>query len=177
MSGRQRVRSTRRPYQAKPRRWRRLTLWILGGGALVAAGLLFDVALRQKNQPRMDASNLEQVAGGRSIYGQACSSCHGESLQGQPNWRERQMNGKLPAPPLDASGRAWRHSDKELFAIVKAGSAAYPAGNDTDMPAFGEQLSDEEIAAALAYVKSVWSADIQARQARRSLAPWRRAPH
>jgi len=34
------------------------------------------------------------------------------------------------------------------------------------MPAFGDTLSDREIAAILAYIKSRWPADIRARQSR-----------
>jgi len=44
--------------------------------------------------------------------------------------------------------------------------AAYaPVGYQSDMPAFVGVLTDDEIAAALAYIKSRWPADVRARQA------------
>jgi hypothetical protein len=46
----------------------------------------------------------------------------GANLEGQPNWKERQANGRLPAPPHDASGHTWHHPDAQLFGITKQGS-------------------------------------------------------
>ena len=45
------------------------------------------------------------VEKGRAIYAEYCASCHGVDLEGQPNWRERDAEGYLPAPPHDASGQ------------------------------------------------------------------------
>lgn len=180
MTGRQRHQHTRRIFRAKTRRsrrWRKLTFWAAGGATLIAAALLFDMALRRVNHPPMDVSDVALVDTGRRIYAQACSNCHGVSLQGQPDWLTRSAGGRSPAPPLDGAGRAWRLRDKDLFRITKVGPAAYPSGYSTDMPAFGQDLSDEEIAATLAYVKSVWPPDIRAKQARRNIAFWSRVAH
>ena len=98
------------------------------------------------------------------MYSAECASCHGTKLEGQPNWQVRLANGKLPAPPHDSSGHTWHHSDKVLFDITKKGPAAYPDGYQTDMPAFGGRLSDEQIAAVLAFIKSTWPAEILQRQ-------------
>lgn len=75
-------------------------------------------------------------------------------------------DGKLPAPPHDASGHTWHHPDRVLFDIVKRGPAAYPAGHVTDMPAYNGRLTDQDIAAVLAYIKSTWPADVREKQAR-----------
>lgn len=154
-----------------------LVLWIVSGATLGVAAMLFDLALSQQNLPRIDSNNLSQVDDGRRVYAQACSSCHGASLKGEADWRERLADERMPAMPLDATGVAWRRSDKSLFAIIKGGPAAYPAGYSTDMPAFGGQLSDEEIAATIAYIKSEWPPEIRAEQAKRSTAIWRRVVH
>jgi mono/diheme cytochrome c family protein len=71
----------------------------------------------------------------------------------------------LPAPPHDETGHTWHHPDDQLFAITKFGPAAVAGLNDyqTDMPVFEGVLSDEEISAALAYIKSTWPAEIRAR--------------
>lgn len=107
---------------------------------------------------RIDATDAKQVAAGRAIYAQHCASCHGGNLEGQPNWRQRLPNGRLPAPPHDASGHTWHHPDALLFAITKHGLVPphAPAGYASDMPAFAGVLSDEEIRAVLAYIQSRW---------------------
>ena len=51
--------------------------------------------------------------------------------------------------------------------IVRDGPAFYaPLGVETDMPAFKSVLSEAEIAAVMAYIKSKWPPEIRARQAR-----------
>jgi mono/diheme cytochrome c family protein len=149
-----------------------LVVGLLAGGLLVATAALFHFAMDELTPPRMESNNPAVVQAGRQIYDKACAACHGASLQGQANWQTRLPNGRLPAPPLDAAGFTPRRPDKVLFAIVKKGPAAYPVNYETDMPAFGLQLTDEEIAATLAYVKSTWPQDVQRRQAQRSIKPW-----
>lgn len=65
----------------------------------------------------------------------------------------------MPAPPHDASGHTWHHPDAMLFGIIKHGliPGKYgPPDYQRDMLAFGDMLSDEEIWAVLAYIKSSW---------------------
>jgi mono/diheme cytochrome c family protein len=117
--------------------------------------------------PRIDPDDAEQVQRGLGIYGAQCARCHGANLEGQSNWQERLANGRLPAPPHDASGHTWHHPDGALFGITKNGLGPYaPPGYESDMPAFAGILSDDEIAAVLAYIKSRWPEDIRRRQAR-----------
>jgi mono/diheme cytochrome c family protein len=116
-----------------------------------------------------DPTNAAQVAQGRAVYAAQCASCHGATLEGQPDWRIRLPNGRLPAPPHDASGHTWHHPDKVLFEITRDGIAAHaPKGYESDMPEFGSKLSDAEIWAVLAYIKSRWPPEIRERQARLS---------
>jgi mono/diheme cytochrome c family protein len=105
------------------------------------------------------------LALGQRIYAQHCAACHGAKLEGQPNWRQRLPNGRMPAPPHDESGHTWHHSDRVLFAITRNGLVPpyAPPGYESDMPAFGGKLTDDEIRAVLAYIKSHWtSADVLA---------------
>ena len=99
----------------------------------------------------------EQIALGNDVYAEFCASCHGISLEGQKNWKRRLDTGRMPAPPHDASGHTWRHSDRELFAMTKFGIGAAVPGYESDMPAFEDVLSDEEIVAAIGFIKSVWT--------------------
>lgn len=107
------------------------------------------------------------LARGEAVYAKHCAACHGANLEGQPNWRERRPDGRLPAPPHDATGHTWHHADEVLFDLVKRGMAAY-AGPDykSDMPAYAGTLSDDEIRAVLAYIKSRWPPDIREKQAK-----------
>ncbi len=116
---------------------------------------------------RADARDAAKVARGAAVYERSCASCHGARLEGQPNWRMRPANGRLPAPPHDASGHTWHHPDSVLFAITRHGLVPphAPGGYESDMPAFGGSLSDEEIWAALAYIKKQWPAEVLAARA------------
>ena len=112
-----------------------------------------------------DPANAALVSAGRQLYDTRCASCHGAQLEGQPNWQQPRPDGVLLAPPLDETGPAWQRTDQRLFAIVKAGGQiAAPPGTISAMPAFGGGLSDEQIWAVLAYVKSTWPQHIQSAQ-------------
>lgn len=114
-----------------------------------------------------DANNRNQVDWGRETYARACASCHGANLEGQPGWKAKLPDGRYPAPPHDQSGHTWHHPDHVLFGITKfGGQAAAPAGFVSGMPAFKDTLTDGEIAAILAFIKSTWPEDIRGRQAR-----------
>lgn len=117
--------------------------------------------------PKIDPEDQAQVTRGQAVYAVQCARCHGANLEGQPNWRERQANGRLPAPPHDASGHSWHHPDGVLFDITKHGIVAFaPPGYQSDMPAYEGVLTDQEIAAVLAYIKSRWPPEVRDRQAR-----------
>ncbi|MEX2198041.1 MAG: cytochrome c [Burkholderiales bacterium] len=120
---------------------------------------------------RADPGDAGRVALGERVYAQHCASCHGARLEGQPNWRSRLQNGRLPAPPHDATGHTWHHADALLFAITKQGivPSYAPAGYESDMPAFGRTLSDDEIWAVLAFIKSRWTAP-EVREARAQMS-------
>lgn len=108
----------------------------------------------------------QAAASGKALYMQNCASCHGANLEGQPNWRIRMANGRLPAPPHDQSGHTWHHPDNLLFGIVKFGVVPpyAPENYQSDMPAFKDKLSDAEIKLILEYIKSSWPKDILAEQ-------------
>jgi mono/diheme cytochrome c family protein len=134
------------------------------GAALVGLAM---VGLDAAADLQADPDNAAQVAQGKRIYVDQCAACHGTNLEGQPNWKLRRPDGKVPAPPHDASGHTWHHPDEQLFDITKRGTAAMVGGDyKTDMREFGSILSDEEIWAVLAYIKSAWPPEIQMRHKR-----------
>jgi len=114
-----------------------------------------------------DAMNADAVALGKTLYVDNCAACHGANLEGQPDWRSTKEDGTLPAPPHDDSGHTWHHDDQLLFKYTKLGGVGIaPPGFKSGMPGFGETMSDTEIWSVLSYIKSRWSLEAQARQAR-----------
>jgi mono/diheme cytochrome c family protein len=105
--------------------------------------------------------DAETVAVGQALYEEHCAACHGADLEGQADWRERDADGYLPAPPHDETGHTWHHPDAQLFDITKYGTEAMVGGTyRSNMSGFGDVLSDDEIRAILAFIKSTWSSRI-----------------
>jgi len=115
-------------------------------------------AIAGENTVKANPQDTKQVERGQMIYKKFCAACHGENLGGQPDWRIRRPDGKLPAPPHDETGHTWHHPDEVLFGITKNGFVPpyAPANYKSEMPAWGSTLKDSDIWAALAYIKSRW---------------------
>lgn len=131
----------------------------VGGVLLLIAGpyKVFDV----------NENRRKQIAQGQLLYNARCASCHGKNLEGQPNWQTPLPNGRMPAPPHDKTGHTWHHTDDALTGVTKLGLKPFAGDNyESDMPAFGAILSDEEIEAILTYIKSTWPEREQAYQKR-----------
>lgn len=115
-----------------------------------------------------DVTNVEFVAQGKRSYAIRCASCHGSDLKGEQGWPQPRSNGVMPASPLDQSGQSWQHNDQWLFTTIKyGGQATAPAGSSSYMPGFGSGMTDSEIWALIAYIKSTWPQHIQDAQPRR----------
>ncbi|MCB0182785.1 MAG: cytochrome c [Caldilineaceae bacterium] len=91
---------------------------------------------------------------GKTIYEANCAACHGMQGEGQPNWKQAGPDGKLPAPPHDSTGHTWHHPDGLLLEIIAQGGGA----PNSDMPAYAETLTQTEMEAVLAYIKTFWDA-------------------
>lgn len=112
----------------------------------------------------LDPGNAQLVQRGAEIYDSQCASCHGADLEGQPAWKQRRPDGRLPAPPHDENGHTHHHADELLFKLTKYGPAALAGGSyESDMPAYAGVLSDEDIWAVLSYIKSTWPPEVQRR--------------
>lgn len=87
---------------------------------------------------------------GAEVYASKCAGCHGTAGAGVPG----------VFPPLAASDYV-NAADDQLINAVKKGLNGPITVNGTQysgaMPAFGGQLSDEEIAAVLTYVRTNWN--------------------
>lgn len=98
-----------------------------------------------------------ELAQGQALYEANCAACHGIEGEGQPNWRSPDENGQFPAPPHDESGHTWHHADAVLLGIIAEGGQM----PNSAMPAFGDKLTQEEMEAILAYIKSFWPPEIR----------------
>jgi mono/diheme cytochrome c family protein len=126
---------------------------IATAAAVIGVGLW----LMPREPLRIDHGDKALVARGERVYATHCAACHGARLEGQPDWQSRNAQGRLPAPPHDEHGHTWHHEDDVLFEVTKYGLAKHaPPGYQSDMPAFESRLSDEEIIAVLAFIKSRW---------------------
>jgi S-disulfanyl-L-cysteine oxidoreductase SoxD len=114
----------------------------------------------------IDAHDAVAVAKGKAVYAAHCASCHGANLEGQPDWQEPLADGSYPAPPQDASGHTWQHSDTELYVMVRDGEDPDKSNPMSSMPAFGKTLSEDDIFAVLAFIKASWPPDVQGVQER-----------
>ena len=147
---------------------RRLLVGTAGVIVVGAASVWWMIVNGEPTKP--DPDNPSLVAHGKVVYAQQRASCHGADLEGQPNWRERLPNGRLPAPPHDASGHTWHHSDRQLFEMVKHGMPEIVPGYETDMPKYDGILSDADIWAVLSFIQSACPPLIRDRQQQLSKA-------
>lgn len=97
------------------------------------------------------------VSQGKPLYQANCAQCHGGFGQGSPDWRKPTDDGRYLPPPLNGTGHAWHHSLDQLRGVIKYGRGP---GVPSDMPAWGEKLSDEEINAVMAWFQSRWPDEI-----------------
>lgn len=107
---------------------------------------------RSASDPMPRWYDFSQVQQGAQIYASKCAECHGQKAQGAPDWQEPLPNGAYPPPPLNGTGHGWHHPLPALFHVVKNGSP----GNQGTMPAWGKELSDDEILATIAWFQSRW---------------------
>jgi mono/diheme cytochrome c family protein len=145
---------------------------LLGCGvavALAASAVAAAFALRAPPTVRAhfaDAENAEAVQEGKKLYASHCASCHGRRLQGQLLWQVQDEFAGRRAPAHDQTGHTWQHSDEDLFAIVKFGRfRTTPASVKSYMPAYADNLSDEQILATRAYIKATWPLGLRVSQA------------
>ena len=142
----------------------RIVAFSLGAVVITgAAALSFGWGTSAPAQTVLTPSDPDVVALGQSIYSENCASCHSVNLEGQPNWRLPGQDGQLPAPPHDATGHTWHHDEDTLFRLTKYGTGALigDPNYESNMPIYGGLLTDDEIIAALSYIKSTWPQEIR----------------
>ena len=108
-------------------------------------------SLPQADAPRerADTPTPAQLQRGAGIYETRCANCHGEDGQGRPR----------AYVPLAGNRALLRDPPANLVQVVLGGAfPASTAGNPRPfgMPPFATELSDEDVAAVLSYVRNAW---------------------
>ncbi len=132
---------------------------VMAGAAAAGRGL--------RPAPRFaDADDPALTARGAVVYAQNCASCHGAHLEGARHWQAVGPDGRAAPPPQNETGHTWMHSDDELFGFVKYSMIDLAApGYVSPMPAFRGRLTDDDILATIAFIKSRWPVGVRAYQA------------
>ncbi len=83
---------------------------------------------------------------GALLYQANCQSCHGGATGGKLR--------DIP-PPHNANGHTWHHADQQLTDMILNGISF--SLEEQKMPAFKDKLTEEDVKAVLAYIKTWWT--------------------
>lgn len=121
-----------------------------------------------REHPPGDPADTEQVAVGSALYEWNCARCHGEDLGGELGWVKeetglseeeiKEVSERLGdvAPAHDQSGETARLDDTTLFRVIDEGPVKALNKSDSRMSGFRDRLSEDEIWAIVAFMKSHW---------------------
>jgi mono/diheme cytochrome c family protein len=116
---------------------------------LMAVAVYLKDGAKPAEAPTPVAATDAAMVAGKAIYADRCSACHTPKGEGAPN-----LFPKLAMSPLINS-----NDPSSLIRVVLAGSragATDAAPTAPAMPAFGWNLSDENVADVLTYVRNTW---------------------
>ena len=118
----------------------------------------------------MNSADNATLELGATVYAANCANCHGANLEGQAEWKTPNEDGTWKAPPHDETGHTWHHPDDYLLDRIYKGTASLDGKMQalSNMPAYIDILTDEEIEAVLEFIKSQWPDDIKEAQAAQS---------
>ncbi len=137
---------------------------------LLSAVLLTQACAQLTGGPLRTPSDA-QLARGQQVYLTNCQSCHGDE----------NGNRRLPnVPSHGPDGHTWHHSDRDLTEIVEQGSDSPTSRMMRDMmeppdtprmPAWKGTLSDDDIKAVIAYIKTFWTPEQRRLQQQSPMMP------
>lgn len=120
---------------------------------------IFTIILLVGCSPEEKNSNIDSISSlGESVFNKNCVSCHGVKGQGlATDWKVKDSNGNYPPPPLNGTAHTWHHSPEQLLYTINKGGTEMGG----QMPAFENQLTEEEKKALIDYMYSLWPKEIQ----------------
>ena len=142
--------------------------------AIPVLAVIAFLAWQGNRSPAAPSSTVspESLALGEAVYQTSCASCHGVDLEGEDDWQSPNTDGTLRSPPHNEAGHTWHHGDSYLISRIRNGTTDLDVNMQqrSNMPAFSETLTEEEITSVLEYIKSEWPTEIQLIQAERTAA-------
>jgi mono/diheme cytochrome c family protein len=93
------------------------------------------------------------IDSGAKLYQANCLSCHGGATGGKLR--------DIP-PTHNTNGHTWHHADQQLTDMVLNGISF--SLEEQKMPAFKDKLTEEDVKAILAYIKTWWTEEQRAWQ-------------
>jgi len=90
-----------------------------------------------------DVSTSPFATPGGVLFLANCAACHGARAEGNVG------------PPLNAAGHAHHHSDTELVQAITQGIKR--PGAPTEMPAWGQELSPQQVRQLVEFIKLTWT--------------------
>ncbi len=115
-------------------------------GLAAGVALLGREFLRHEEPPALPATGTSA----RALYDAHCAICHGP--RGKGDGPGARVIGQTMPDFTDAVAMR-RVNDRFLFEIIKKGSSQF--GRSNAMPSWGMQLTDEQIQALVAYIRSL----------------------
>jgi mono/diheme cytochrome c family protein len=96
--------------------------------------------------PNPVSADPASVASGKKLFGSNCSSCHGETAQG-----DGKMAGQLNPKPANLADETWTHgsSDGEIFLVIRDGV------KNSGMKAFGSKMTAHQMWDVVNYLRSI----------------------
>ena len=126
----------------------RLLLAAAGAAVLVSGAVQAQVA-------RFDDQQV--IARGKRVYDANCVACHGVDAQGTvEDWHVPDAQGRYPPPPLNGTAHTWHHPIQALAHVIREGTL----GQGGSMPAWKDELTDEEVFSVIMYLSSLWPEDL-----------------
>jgi cytochrome c oxidase cbb3-type subunit 3 len=119
---------------------------VILGAVIVGIGIFTGGLAWLLTDPRPPAG----ASRGERLYYAYCAQCHG--VDGRGSWRA----ALFLLRPGDLAERSRGESDRYLFDIIKQGGS--PIGRP-GMPAFGYQMTDADIEALVAYIRTLPGAE------------------
>jgi cytochrome c oxidase cbb3-type subunit 3 len=119
---------------------------VILGAVIVGIGIFTGGLAWLLTDPRPPA----RASRGERLYYAYCAQCHG--VDGRGSWRA----ALFLLRPGDLAERSRGESDRYLFDIIKQGGS--PIGRP-GMPAFGYQMTDADIEALVAYIRTLPGAE------------------
>ena len=110
--------------------------------ALLAAAALVVLACRNTAPDYPIVPTDDLVARGKPIYQEKCATCHGDATTPPP---------LAAAPPHTQQGHTWHHPDRLLVEWILDGVPLAEI-----MPKWRGKLTEEEVRAVVAYIKTFW---------------------